>query len=119
RQFAAYAESALPRDRRSRLQSNAAFSDLDYALYLGSLERPGSLLVTSLSHLPIRGQRATLRVPFGDRVLTLVVAPRQPLAGTLPQRLPWIIAIVGVVLAVGAATLTLRLTQRRRAAEHL
>src|SRR5438067_651189 len=30
--FVVYAESQLPANRRSRLQSNAAFSDLDYAL---------------------------------------------------------------------------------------
>ncbi|MBV8989484.1 MAG: serine/threonine-protein phosphatase [Solirubrobacterales bacterium] len=117
--YAAYGERALPSDRRSRLESNSAFSDLDYAIYLGVTEKPADLLVTSLSHLPVTGRKATERVPFGDTVLTLVVAPRQPLAGAFPQRLPWIIAIVGVILAVGAAALTVRLIQRRRSAEDL
>jgi serine phosphatase RsbU (regulator of sigma subunit) len=117
--FAAYGESLLPGDRRSRLQSNSAFSDLDYALYLGASERPADLLVTSLSHPPIRGRQAKTMVPFGDTVLTLVVAPRHALAGTFPQRLPWIVVIVGVILSLGAAALTVRLTQRRRGAEEL
>jgi serine phosphatase RsbU (regulator of sigma subunit) len=117
--YAAYGESALPANRRSRLQGNSAFSDLDYAIFLGAGQQPRDLLVTSLSSLPIRGRQATEKVPFGDTVLTLQVAPRRPLGGTFPQRLPWIIVIVGIVLTLGAAALTVRLIQRRRRAEHL
>ncbi len=117
--FAAYGERTLPANRRSRLQSNSAFSDLDYAIYLGRPQRPRDLLVTSVRHPPIRGRQAKERVPFGNTVLTLVVAPREALAGTFPQRLPWIIVIVGVVLTLGAAAMTVRLIQRRRAAEDL
>lgn len=117
--FAAYGESILPANRRSRLEGNSAFSDLDYAIYLGKSENAPDLLVTSLAHPRIRGRQAKLTVPFGDTYLTLVVAPRQALAGTLPQRLPWIIAIVGTLLAIGAAGLTFRLIQRRGAAEQL
>jgi serine phosphatase RsbU (regulator of sigma subunit) len=117
--FFAYGESQLPADRRSRLQSNTAFSDLDYALYLGDNERTENLLVTSLNQLPIRGRRATTKVPFGDTVLTVVVSAHQSLAGTLPHRLPLIIAIVGVALTLGGGVLTVGLTRRRRAAEEL
>lgn len=46
--YAAYGESAVPGNRRSRLERNSAFSDLDYALYLGNSRLPGNLLVTSL-----------------------------------------------------------------------
>ncbi len=35
RRFVVYGERALPANRRSRLQGNSAFSDLDYAVYLG------------------------------------------------------------------------------------
>jgi serine phosphatase RsbU (regulator of sigma subunit) len=58
-----------------------------------------------------------MNIRFGDTVLTLVVAPRQSLAGTLPQRLPLIITVVGIILALGAGALTLRLVHRREAAE--
>ena len=61
----------------------------------------------------------TERVPFGDRSLTLVMSSRIPLAGSLPERLPWIIAVLGVLLSTAAAIVTWRLTQRRRAAESL
>jgi serine phosphatase RsbU (regulator of sigma subunit) len=47
------------------------------------------------------------------------MAPRGSLSGSLPQRLPVIVVCVGVLLALGAATLTLRLSQRRHDAERL
>ncbi len=119
RRFVVYGERALPADRRSRLQSNSAFTELDYAVYLGPAVRAGNLLVTSVTHPPLRGETATTKVTFGNNVLTLVVSPRESLAGTLPQQLPWIIAIVGVILTLGATAVTVRLVQRRRSAEHL
>jgi serine phosphatase RsbU (regulator of sigma subunit) len=117
--FAVYGESALPASRRSRLQSNTAFSDLNYAIYLGPRVTSAQLLVTNLSALPVRGRQARQAIPFGDTVLTVVVAPRVPLGGALPQRLPWIILVVGILLSLGAAALTARLIQGRLDAEHL
>jgi serine phosphatase RsbU (regulator of sigma subunit) len=114
-----YAETLLPANRRSRLERNAAFSDLNYALYLGRSARPQQLLVTDVSDPPIRGRQAKDVVPFGDSALTLVVSARQPLGGTLPQRLPWIVLAVGVLLTLGAAELTRRLIHGRRNAEGL
>ena len=81
--YVAYGESAVPGNRRSRLERNSAFSDLDYVVYLGNSRLPQNLLVTSLSHLPVQGRQAKATIPFGDTVLTLVVAPRGPLSGTL------------------------------------
>lgn len=107
--YVAYAESLLPANRRSRLESNQAFSELNYAIYLGRRPTTTSLLLTSLKHLPVRGTHSTVRIPFGDTVLTLVVSARQALAGSLPERLPWIILITGIVLSSAAALLTSRL----------
>jgi serine phosphatase RsbU (regulator of sigma subunit) len=119
RRFVVYAESSLTANRRSRVAGNSAFSDLDYVVYLGRSEQPGDLLVTSLNQLPVHGSRATARVPFGHTALTVVISPRRALAGTLPQRLPWLIGVAGCLLTLGAGTLTLRLVQRRRDAEGL
>ena len=47
------------------------------------------------------------------------MSSRVSLAGSLPRDLPWLIGIIGVLLSVAAALLTLRLTQRRRSAEEL
>jgi serine phosphatase RsbU (regulator of sigma subunit) len=117
--FVVYAEKPLPASRRSALEKNSAFSDLNYALYLGHSQRTSDVLVTSLKHLPIRGRQAADVVPFGAGVFTVVVSPNGSLGGTFFQRLPWIIAIVGVFVSLAAALMTDRLARRRRYAEQL
>jgi serine phosphatase RsbU (regulator of sigma subunit) len=117
--FAVYAESPLPKNRRSKLEANSAFSDLDYALYLGRSRRPADLLVTDLHRFPIRGRQAADVVPFGDTVFTIVVTPRVPLGGVFFRDLPWIILIVGAMISLAAAVLTDRLARRREYAEQL
>jgi serine phosphatase RsbU (regulator of sigma subunit) len=117
--FAVYAENPLPANRRSALERNNAFSDLNYALYLGHSRRNADVLVTSLRHLPIRGRQASGVVPFGAGAFTLVVAPRGSLGGTFFKDLPWIIAVVGVLIALAAALMTDRLARRRQRAEQL
>ncbi len=117
--YVVYAESALPANRRSKFQSSSSFTDLDYALYLGKLQRPQDLLVTDLKSVPIRSQHASISIPFGNNSFTFVVTPHRPLAGSFPQRLPWLIGIVGVLLSIGAALVTVRLVQRRNHAEQL
>jgi serine phosphatase RsbU (regulator of sigma subunit) len=119
RGFAAYAENPLPKDRRSKLESNSAFSDLDYALYLGHSRRTADVLVTSLKRLPIKGRQASDVVPFGNSAFTVVVTPKGSLGGSFFQSLPWIIAGFGVLLALAAALLTDRLARRRQHAEQL
>jgi serine phosphatase RsbU (regulator of sigma subunit) len=117
--YAAYGESALPPSRFAPPQKNAAFNDLNYALYLGGAATPAKLLIASVRHLPLPTPRARVRIPFGDTSFLVSVTARKPLAGSLPQRLPWIIAIVGTLLTLGAAGLAQRLIQRRRATERL
>jgi hypothetical protein len=117
--FAVFAESLLPRVRRSTLAGHSAFSDLNYAIYLGRSSRGQDLLVTSLRRFPITGRHASLVVPFGDSVFTLVVFPNGSLGGGFFESLPWIIAVAGVLLAVAAALMTDRLARRRRYAEQL
>lgn len=117
--FVAYGESALPSDRYSPVQNNSAFNDLNFALYLGAATKPADLLTASVRRLPLSGRRATVRVPFGDTSFAVSVTARGPLWGSLPQSLPWGIAIVGTLLTLGAAAFTARLIDRRRVAERL
>jgi serine phosphatase RsbU (regulator of sigma subunit) len=119
RRFAVYAENPLPANRRSAIERNSAFSDLNYALYLGHSHRSTDLLVTNVKHPPIGGRHASEVVPFGASALTLVVAPKGSLGGTFFSALPWIIAGVGVLLAIAAALLTDRLAGGRQRAERL
>jgi len=119
RGFAVYVENPLPKDRRSALAGNSAFSDLNYALFLGRSRNPKNLLVTSLHRFPVTGRQASTVVPFGDSAFTLVVTPRGPLGGTFFADLPWIIVIVGVLISLAAAAMTDRLARRRQYAEQL
>ncbi len=120
--FAVYAENPLPANRRSKLEKNSAFSDLNYALYLGHSKRTSDVLVTSLKHLPIKGRQASDVVPFGAGVFTIVVSPNGSLGGSFFEHLPWIIALVGLLGEPGGraddrsagASPTLRRAARRR-----
>jgi len=117
--YIVYAASAIPPNHKSPVQSNSAFAGLDFALYLGRSQRPRDLLLTSVNSLPLKGRHAAAVVPFGDTSLTLVLSARHPLAGTLPQRLPWIIAIVGTFVTLAFSLIAARLATRRRDAERL
>jgi serine phosphatase RsbU (regulator of sigma subunit) len=117
--FAVYAEKPLPANRRSKLEKNSAFSELNYALYLGHSKRTSDVLVTSVKRLPIKGRQASDVVPFGGGVFTVVVSPNSSLGGTFFQSLPWIIAVLGVLMSMVAAVMTDRLARRRVHAEQL
>jgi hypothetical protein len=114
-----YAVRELPRDRHLKVTQNSAFSQLNYALYLGRSTRASNLLEASSDRFPLTGRQAQVSVPFGDTVITLVATPNQELGGSLLARLPWIVLIVGIVLAVLAAVLADYLVRRRRYAEWL
>jgi hypothetical protein len=117
--FAAYGESSLPSNRYTPVQNDSAFSDINFAFYLGRSPNTADLLIASVHRLPLTGRHATVRIPFGDTAFTLTVAARSPLAGTLPQQLPWAIGIVGAVLTIAATLLTVVLVKRRQDAELL
>ena len=68
-------------------------------------------------HCRVRTRSAA--IPFGSDTLAVVVSARQPLGGTLPQLMPWVIAILGVLLTVGASFLTYRLIWGGRRAQRL
>jgi hypothetical protein len=107
-QFIVEAEEALPA-RYTTLPDTSAYSDIDAAIYVGSHATPSRLLLSTVRRLPLPGQNATTVIPFGTEDLTVVISARQPLGGTLPEQMPWVIAVVGVLLTVGAAFLTFRL----------
>jgi serine phosphatase RsbU (regulator of sigma subunit) len=117
--YAVYAESPLPPNRRSTLEKNSAFSDLNYALYLGRTQKTAAVLLTSEKSLPITGRKAVHTVSFGASVLTVVVTPNGSLGGAFFRDLPWLIVVVGALTALLAALLTDRLANRRRRAEEL
>jgi signal transduction histidine kinase len=87
------------------LRNEEAFSDLDYAVYLGATQRTASMLFGN-SDGPITGERATARVAVGNSELLLVATPRGHLSGALAGALPWLVLAVGLVgTACGAVAL--------------
>ena len=116
--YAAYAERALPENRKLAIAGNSAFSDLNFALYLGRSSRTGPLLGATVA-LPITGRQATSVIPFGDSAFTLVVTPKGSLVAPCPNASPRIIASGGAILALVAALVADRLVRRRQRAERL
>jgi len=117
--YVVYAESALPQNRRSRVDTNSAFSDLDYAIYLGRTADPERLLASSVADPRFTGRTAADSTAFGNSSLYIVMTPRRELGGDLLARLPWIIGVFGFLISVAAALMAERLVRRRADAENL
>jgi len=117
--YVAYAESALPEDRKSAVPADSAFSGLHNAVYLGDREDAEQLLTASTADLPLGGRRASEVVVFGDSSLLLVMSPSEELGGQLLATLPWIVLGVGIVATVASAFLVDRLLRRRDDAARL
>jgi serine phosphatase RsbU (regulator of sigma subunit) len=113
---AVYAESPLPTDKKAVVPKNSAFSDLDFALYLGHQDTTSALIETTG---PLRGFQVSASVPFGDSALTLVGTASAPLGGGLSASLPWIAIVFGALLAVLVALTAEYLIRRRQLAEGL
>jgi hypothetical protein len=111
-----YAEAPL--NRRVSVPPGRAFSGLDLAAYLGRTTVADQLVQTT-APIPIQGDTATTRVPFGDSEFTIVAASRTGLTGSLSAALPWIVLGVGGALAVAGGAMVETLSRRRRVAERL
>ena len=112
--YVMYAEGSLPKNRQARIASDAAFADLDYALYLGKTPTTSNLLASSEPGGRLgAGRRRSEAVPFGQSQFLLVMAPQGKLGGTLLARLPFLLAVFGTLLSLGAALLVERLARRR------
>ena len=83
-----FAERAIPADRRCPADRDSAFSDLHYAIYLGSatdIDGPRPPTFVDPSDLPLDGMTAETEIPFGDTVLTLVTSPADHLGSASEQ----------------------------------
>jgi hypothetical protein len=113
---AVYAEIPLPPHRKAVVSKGSAFSDLDFALYLGHKADPASLIERTAA---LNGYQVVSTVPFGDTVLTLIGTETNPLAGGLSAALPWIAAFLGAAFTAMAAIMAEYLIRRRGLAEVL
>lgn len=117
--YAVYVEQLLPEDRTSTQQPDAAFSDLDYALYVGSERVREQLVFASTADIPLDGRLATEQLMLGDADLLLVMSPMRNLGGDLLRYLPWVILGAGTLISFGFAGLNERALRRRDQAEEL
>ena len=112
-----YAE--IPLNRRVSVAAGDAFGGLDLAAYLGPKADADQLLQTT-APLPIRGDTATVQVPFANTSFTIVAASRAGgLTGPLSAALPWIVLGVGGALALAVGATVETLSRRRTVAEGL
>jgi hypothetical protein len=118
-QYVVYGEVSVPANHRSRVETNSAFADVDYAIYLGNDMSSQNLLATSVANPDFEGRTASSNVALGDSTLHVVLTPRGELGGALLPQLPWIIAVVGTLITIAAALMTERLVRRRADAEIL
>jgi serine phosphatase RsbU (regulator of sigma subunit) len=114
------AERAVPADRRSRVDQDAAFADLNYAIYLGEGTEMADLTTTDVdpADLPMKGLTYRTEVPFADTKLTMVMSPRRHLGSALSQRLPIIFGVGGLLLTIIAALVARQLVRARSEAEN-
>jgi hypothetical protein len=117
--FVVYAEAGLPKNRRAAVDSNSAFADLDYALYLGTTPHSRELLASSIGGALLGGHTASAPSAFGNSHILLVMRAKKELGGDLLARLPWALAGGGLLLTLAGAFLVERLLRRRDYAETL
>jgi len=114
-----YAERLIPPNRVVPVEHGSAFSDLNFATYLGKTTATSALTTTNveLAHLPLRGMTSRVEIPFGSTTLTLVTSARSDLDGTFARQVPRIVLVVGLALSVLAVLLAWYLARREREAE--
>jgi serine phosphatase RsbU (regulator of sigma subunit) len=117
--YVVYGEAQLPHSRRARIDKNSAFSDLNYALFLGTQPNADALLASSTGGTTLHGRTSSATVPFGDSQLLIEMSPTKDLGGSLLENLWWILLLLGLALTAGATTLVERLTRETEAAEEL
>jgi serine phosphatase RsbU (regulator of sigma subunit) len=116
--FMVYRETSLPADRRVALPASSPFSQLKFALYLGSKPDAADLLEATGS-TPIRGRTSSTSLPFGDTFITMVGSSTSQLSGGLSAALEWIVLGVGLALALGSGAAVEYALRRRLFAESL
>jgi signal transduction histidine kinase len=91
---------------------NGPWGDLNGALYLSSQPDPAALILSTTGYLPLAGGT---QYPFtvGADTWLLVASSPKPLVGRLAQDTPWIILVIGAIVAALVTTLVEAQSRRR------
>jgi PAS domain S-box-containing protein len=107
-----YRGAALDSARPVQSTQNSPFRGLEAALYAAPGAKPSNLIVKTEGD-PLAGSPERLRVRVGADRWLLVVAERDPLAGTLASQFPWFVLAGGLVTAWLVALVVETLLRRR------
>jgi signal transduction histidine kinase/CheY-like chemotaxis protein len=97
-----YRESMINPGKPSATTESAPFSELEGSLYASPYPDPSQLVLTSARGGQPIARAGSIQRPFaaGDSKWLLSVAAEKPLVGSLVQRLPLIVLMVGVLVSL-------------------
>jgi|GEM_PF-3844884 len=105
---------AAPRDANS-----APFAELDAVWYVGTEPKAGDEVLSTTSHLPLRGTVRSVPIAVGTETWVVVVKARKPLVGTVASSAWWIVLAAGIPIAALVGGATEAEARRRRTAQEL
>jgi len=110
-----YRESVINPGAPSATTASAPFSELDGSLYASPTADPSQLVLTSADAGHRASKSDTLERPFtaGDSAWLLSVAAQKPLVGSVAQRLPQIIVVVGLLASMAIFAVIDAMARRR------
>ncbi|HEV7534672.1 MAG TPA: histidine kinase dimerization/phospho-acceptor domain-containing protein, partial [Acidimicrobiia bacterium] len=110
-----YAETVLTNTtiKDTPSQPSQIFGDLRGAIYAGNAPDPAQLILVS-EGFTVRGHVARRQIALGADSWLLIVAARHPLVGSLSERQPWLVLVVGLLTALLVAALVEVLLRRRQ-----
>jgi signal transduction histidine kinase len=109
----AYEEVVVDPSRPTRLTQSQPFHELNVALYVSARVEAAKLLLSTTSQVPLRGKTATAAVPVGDDSWLIVATAREPLAGTLANNVPMILALASLLIGLAMAGVVESVSRRR------
>jgi signal transduction histidine kinase len=116
---AVYLQFSLDPFTATPVTTGRLFNSLRVALYGARHPSPSNLLVATTRTLPLPGPVAHAPVPVGTGTWTLVAEARTPLAGSFATEAPFIILLLGLVVALAVGATMEVLVRRQRYAAQL
>ena len=110
-----YRESMINPDKPSATTESAPFSELEGSLYASPDPDPSQLILTSARGGQPIARAGSIQRPFaaGDSKWLLSVAAEKPLVGSLVQRFPLIVLVVGLFVSMAVFAVLDAMVRRR------